>query len=883
MISSVAYGQTDDSPTNAFNDLSRKGEVSESMSPMRERASLEEMEKLIGACPSNGYFCFTENRDNSVRLFDAIPKIWAERDLSTINKFKAEKVSPNEFYVFQIAVFAAKNDVNNIKVEFSDLSGSNGKIGKGEFRCFNLGGVGLKGEKFTKDISVTKGMVQPLWIGVQIPDNASGVYKGKITVGGSNVKSTTVDVELDVSGVAVENQGQNTGINMSRLEWLDSRLAVGDSPTAPYIPVTVENNKINYLGGEIVIAKNGLPSSIVTKYDEMNRLNKDLKNNILSAPMEFIVESSNGREIFTAKKWELTKLNNGAAAWSAQLRSVDFILDVTGRFEFDGFSDFSVKVTAIKNAVVKDIRLKVPFTEKSSKYTVGMGQKGGKRTLESYNWSWDTVKHQDIIWLGDINAGLNFKFKDENYARPLVNIYYGLGRLKLPHSWGNGSKGGACYKQNDDKSLDFAAYSGERTMKKGDVLYYNFEMLVTPVKPINFVQHVTERYHHSNTDASEKYIDEAVEAGSTRINVHHKKEFYPYINYPYYDDCTADFKKFVERAESRGKDVGIYYTTRELSVKVPEIWALRSLGSEVIHDGPGKNARTLIHPNGPNKWLNDNFTYNFIPAWYNAFTEGKYKGEMDISVITTPDSRWNNYYLEGLNWMVKNLGIKGVYIDDSALDRQTMKRARRIIDSDGVERLIDIHSWNHFNEWAGYANSLHMYLDLLPYVDRTWIGEGFGEENALDFWMVEMAGIPYGLMSETLDAWNIFKGLVFGMTPRYGWSGDPRTIWKMYDSFGMKNAEMIGYWVSDTPINSGNENLPVTTYINRETKKAIAVVAQWGDYIESGKLSIDESRLGFKPTKATLVDLGKHQSERKFNLNSEFSVEKAKGVVILIE
>lgn len=52
---------------------------------------------------------------------------------------------------------------------------------------------------------------------------------------------------------------------------------------------------------------------------------------------------------------------------------------------------------------------------------------------------------------------------------------------------------------------------------------------------------------------------------------------------------------------------------------------------------PGKDTRTLIHRNGPNEWLNKNLATHFIPAWYNAFEEGKYAGDMDISVITTPD------------------------------------------------------------------------------------------------------------------------------------------------------------------------------------------------------------------------------------------------------
>ncbi len=86
-------------------------------------------------------------------------------------------------------------------------------------------------------------------------------------------------------------------------------------------------------------------------------------------------------------------------------------------------------------------------------------------------------------------------------------------------------------------------------------------------------------------------------------------------------------------------------------MKIPELWALRSLGGEVIHDGPGKDTRTLIRRNGPNEWLNKNLATHFIPAWYNAFEEGKYAGDMDISVITTPDSRWNNYYLpDWIGW-----------------------------------------------------------------------------------------------------------------------------------------------------------------------------------------------------------------------------------------
>ena len=173
---------------------------------------------------------------------------------------------------------------------------------------------------------------------------------------------------------------------------------------------------------------------------------------------------------------------------------------------------------------------------------------------------------------------------------------------------------------------------------------------------------------------------------------------------------------------------------------------LRSLGHEIIKDGPGNDTRTIVYPNGPRPWLVHNMRKNYIPAWYAGFEQGKYKGRLpDVAVITDPESRWNNYYLEGLNWMIKNMGIDGVYIDDSSFDGETMRRARRIFDADGKRRLVDQHTWNHMNPYGGYANSINLSLDRLPYVDRLWIGELFRDYNKRDFWLVEMSGIPFGV------------------------------------------------------------------------------------------------------------------------------------------
>lgn len=873
--------QAQDTVTNAFDDLNRKGTLSEDDSEMRKIASSEALNKLLQEKPVSNFFCFTEDRQNDIRLRNAIPARWTTRPANTRTLFTGT-CAPGEFYTWQIGVFAPFVALENLTITSSVWVNEQGHKIKGEtVRCFNSGGIDTNGRPFTKNIHVAQHEVQPLWIGVDMPTNASGTYKGKIQVKASGLPATEITAEVTVTGTPLLNNGDNDGWRKTRLRWLDSESGNADAPTAPYIPLKVQKQTISYLGGTIELAPSGFPKQITTFYDQNNQLSKESANAILSGEARFIIETASGTETLKPGQVKITRATDTQVSWKAEQKSSNFTVTCAGTFEFDGASDYRITVKARNNVAVKDIRLEVPYAAYAAKYLMGLGNKGGLRPATAINWNWDISKHQDKIWMGNVNAGLNITFKDENYVRPLVNIYYELGKLNLPTSWGNENKGGIKIATQDDNTVLLNAYSGQREMKEGDVLHYNFNMLITPVKPLNLYQQATERFYHSNSDLSQKYIPEALAAGANSINIHHKKDIYPYINYPYSDESVADLKKFIDEGHNKNLKTRLYYTTRELTVKIPELWALRSLGGEVIHDGPGKDARTLIHSNGPNEWLNKNLTTNFIPAWYNAFNEGKYKGEMDISVITTPDSRWNNYYLAGLEWMVKNLGLDGVYIDDSALDRKTLQRGRRILDADGKSRLIDIHSWNHNNKWAGYANSLHIYLDLIPYVDRTWIGEGFPAKNTLDFWFVEMSGIPFGVMSETLDARNMFRGMVFGMLPRLPWSGNPVPLWKVWDEFGMKDARLSGYWDDNCAARTGNDNLPATVYLNGD--KALVVIANWTDMPQSGKIELNEKTLGFTPGKASLPEIRNMQWEKGFNFKQGFEVMGQGGLIILLE
>ena len=91
---------------------------------------------------------------------------------------------------------------------------------------------------------------------------------------------------------------------------------------------------------------------------------------------------------------------------------------------------------------------------------------------------------------------------DENFVRPLVNIYYALGKLNLPVSWGNNNKGGIRIQPEEDGETRMIVYSGERCSRKNEILHYNFDMQITPVKPIDLKSQATERFYHSNSDVS---------------------------------------------------------------------------------------------------------------------------------------------------------------------------------------------------------------------------------------------------------------------------------------------------------------------------------------------------------------------------------------------
>src|SRR5207249_3315086 len=142
----------------------------------------------------------TEDRTNSVRRLDAIPRHWLTRNETEALTFTG-KVQPGEFYFFQIAVVAGAQPLNALQVRFGAFHNELARsLPTNTVRCINLRGINSDGQSFRKTVNVPALAVQPLWIGVDLPADASGRYVGTVTVQPPGFEPTKVKVELEVTG-----------------------------------------------------------------------------------------------------------------------------------------------------------------------------------------------------------------------------------------------------------------------------------------------------------------------------------------------------------------------------------------------------------------------------------------------------------------------------------------------------------------------------------------------------------------------------------------------------------------------------------------------------------------------------------------------------------
>jgi hypothetical protein len=303
------------------------------------------------------------------------------------------------------------------------------------------------------------------------------------------------------------------------------------------------------------------------------------------------------------------------------------------------------------------------------------------------------------------------------------------------------------------------------------------------------------------------------------------------------------------------------------------LWAFRSLGNEIYRSGgtQGQGNPQLDF------WLQEHLRDNYSAGWITLTPEG----EIDTSLRIYSDSRLVNFYLEGLKWLLQNAPIDGLYLDEIGYSRETMQRVRRVLE-ERPGAMIDMHG---NREWWSCNCPIGYYMEHLPYIDRLWLGEAFDPDSSPEFWLIEMSGIPFGVSSDMLERPNPWRGMLFGMTARarYSRGVNPSPLWELWESFGIQDSTMVGWWENHCPVETGNSDVRATVY--QKPGKALVALASWARAATNVQLAIDWEKLGLDKHKVSLSapSIEGLQDAHSIAPDRPISIHPGKGCLLLIE
>ncbi len=330
--------------------------------------------------------------------------------------------------------------------------------------------------------------------------------------------------------------------------------------------------------------------------------------------------------------------------------------------------------------------------------------------------------------------------------------------------------------------------------------------------------------------------------------------------------------------------VNVYYTVRELTNHVVEMWPLRSLGDEVFTTGRTllytDQGATLNSAGGGYPWLQEHLVNGYTPAWRQPLPNGDHCAAIGTQGL----SRWHNYYVEGLAWLMRNTGVDGLYLDGIGYDREIMKRVARVMHRVNPDSRINFHCGNDYDYLEHKVSPLNEYLEHLPYLTTLWIGEMYDYNRSPDYWLVEISGLPFGLASEMLNyenGGNAYRGMLYGMSGRQHASAP--AMWAWWDEWGIEKAEMLGYWRRDCPVRTGRDDVLATVY--RQRGKAVIALASWASQAVDVRLKVDWAALGLDPAKVRLraTAIARFQDAARFDPTGSIRVEPGRGWLIEAE
>jgi hypothetical protein len=103
------------------------------------------------------------------------------------------------------------------------------------------------------------------------------------------------------------------------------------------------------------------------------------------------------------------------------------------------------------------------------------------------------------------------------------------------------------------------------------------------------------------------------------------------------------------------------------------------------------------------------------------------------------------------------------------------------------------------------------------------------------------------------------------------------------DEFGIKEAEMLGYWSPACPVKTDRAEVLATAY--RKKDSSLVAVASWSEKPETFELLIDWKKLGLDPKRVIIEApaIEDFQPARTFSPGEAIAVEPGKGWLLRLE
>lgn len=755
------------------------------------------------------------------------------RDLSVLDNLTDAREfhfapSRHGYFIVELLLHAEYDAA--IAVETRPLEGEDGKKFEKAVTCFNSAGVGADGKKFERKVAVTAGRITPLFIGVDLSRASICKYRTDVVIDGESVS-----LVFDLSDKLVFNEGMCDGDGLSRLKWLNSTDYMDKRLLPGFNAVSADKNSVSFTGKRAYFTGDGFLGDVESYYSESNALTDEVTASLFTRPMEFLTD---GQKI----KYNRIKITDkpDSAVITSDGRSEKLHVTVEARAHYEGVLRYSVKVDALDDVIVDNIRLCAYFA--CADFVAGMGAAPGAFTDIKYDWN---TPGYDTVFVGNVNCGARIRFRNNRGENdyPVYGAYAETCAVTPSETWANFGKGGVTVSKTEE-GAELCAYTGKMVFAKGDAKEFLFDIHLTPFMPVDLKKSLGTRVYHIGADAVNVEFEKANAYRANAVSAGVPSDENKYVKNAL--DDIEGLKKLSLESHKRNLAFGLSYGSGVLTDKAKEYHAFKAFDGEILFD--------------------------------------EYRSDLGEFGHVVPGSRYDNFYVESLKHLIDVADIDFVSLDNPSLTPVTAERIQKCMTRKRGGGFTELVANNRSELPDGATDTLLTYADILPFVSGLVV-KGFTAEQSLDYSLMAMSGVPYGITSRCHAGYGICRALLAGMLPDSCADAEEaeavEDINKLFADFDIGNAELKGYWDKTNPVSADNANVYCTSYING--KNMIAVIYNDSDKKVTFEVGV-ENKLGFTTVgkKVRRPEIRNMQKGRSFNIGKAVKLGPKSGVIVSV-